>query len=227
MAVRGVSEQQDVGEHRHRGRWRGQRRRWRRGRGRPDVDGLRERSVAPPAEPSSTSSSNAGRVLRAEQRRSPSQRWVEEVIVLSRSSNICKSSRIDQVRCIWFGDWIPSRRGDIYLEYVFSRSETRWKTDLRKPPRLVFYPQFIRGTTFDRRLSCSFFFFFSIGKRSFFFFERGNYEDDGSRASRRGFRKTRERSLCKSKRGREGRWGIKVKVSGVRFPFELRRVERE
>lgn len=74
MAVRGVSEQQDVGEHRHRGRWRGQQRRWRRGRGRPDVDGLRERSVAPPAEPSSTSSSNAGRVLRAEQRRSPSQR---------------------------------------------------------------------------------------------------------------------------------------------------------
>lgn len=170
MAVRGVSEQQDVGEHRHRGRWRGQRRRWRRGRGRPDVDGLRERSVAPPAEPSSTSSSNAGRVLRAEQRRSPSQRWVEEVIVLSRSSNICKSSRIDQVRCIWFGDWIPSRRGDIYLEYVFSRSETRWKTDLRKPPRLVFYPQFIRGTTFDRRLSCSFFFFFfQSGKEVFSF----------------------------------------------------------
>lgn len=74
MAVRGVSEQQDVGEHRHRGRWRGKRRR-RRGRGRPDVDGLREGSVAPPAaEPSSTSSSNAGRVLHAEQRRSPSQR---------------------------------------------------------------------------------------------------------------------------------------------------------
>lgn len=58
MAVRGVSEQQNVGEHR---RWRR-----RRGRGRPDVDGLREGSVAPPAE--SSSASHAGRILDAEQR---------------------------------------------------------------------------------------------------------------------------------------------------------------
>lgn len=74
MAVRGVSEQQNVGEHRQR-RWRRRRRRRRRGRGRPDVDGLREGSVAPAAEsPSSSSSPNAGRILHAEQRRPPSQR---------------------------------------------------------------------------------------------------------------------------------------------------------
>lgn len=72
MAVRGVSEQQNVGEHR---RWRRRRRRqrWRRrGRGRPDVDGLREGSVAPPAE--SSSASHAGRILDAEQCRPASER---------------------------------------------------------------------------------------------------------------------------------------------------------
>lgn len=77
MAVRGVSEQQNVDEHRQRGRRgrRRRRRRRRRGRGRPDVDGLREGSVAPAAEsPSSSSSPNAGRILHAEQRRPPSQR---------------------------------------------------------------------------------------------------------------------------------------------------------
>lgn len=75
MAVRGVSEQQNVGEHRQRGRrGRRRRRRRRRGRGRPDVDGLREGSVAPAAESSSPSSPNAGRILHAEQRRPPSQR---------------------------------------------------------------------------------------------------------------------------------------------------------
>lgn len=136
------------------------------------------------------------------------------------------SSRIDQ-GCIWFGDWIPSRRGYIFgkrgktyfqglrLRRAVKRG-VRWKTDLRKPPPRLVYLSAIYPT-FDRRLSCSF--FFSIGKRSFFlffFFFHGNYEDDGSRASRRGFRK-HGRKVCARVRGGEGRW-IKVKVSGARFP---------
>lgn len=117
------------------------------------------------------------------------------------------ASRRVSIKFVAFGSGIGSRLDEgIYIWNTYFQGLRRGEKRIYVNRRGSY---FIRNLSEERRLIddylVHFFFFFSIGKRSFLFFERGNYEDDGSRASRRGFRKTRERSLCKSKRGREGR----------------------